>query len=450
MNLYPAIKARMGTWNYFIVKMMMKDIVKEVGFASEMYSNKTLDDALQRTLNEGRVKKEIVKYLAKRDDRFFASIVVAALGGNPTFYGVDITEDPQFKIFRDQSLDEAFGILTFDGGQKYFALDGQHRLKAIQTLVEGTEKDTPDMPEGFLEEEVSVIMLVRSEESDEKFLQMYRRVFSSLNRYAKPTDRDTNIIMDEDDAIAILTRRLLTEHEFFLWQGKAADSPKLKTKGKNMKSGEAYFTTLQTLYGMNEFLLETPDRENHGYGTAAYKQVRPSEEELDALFDELTLYWNALLEAMPVLKEDPTVMRDHTAASEETEETTDNLLFWPIGQELFAKVSRSLLTRQLPDVDNPTHESACEIIKTFDQLNWNLHRPPWYGLLITQNADSGAWKMRSEDRKLALNVAERIIRWKIGLDDLQDDGIEELRIEWHALLLPRPTKEEAVAKWRSI
>src|SRR5690606_3119894 len=119
---------------------------------------------------------------------------------------------------------------------KYFALDGQHRLKAIQTLVEGTERDIPDMPEGFLEEEVSVIMLVRSEESEEKFLQMYRRVFSSLNRYAKPTDRDTNIIMDEDDAIAILTRRLLTEHEFFLWQGKAADSPKLKTKGKNMKS----------------------------------------------------------------------------------------------------------------------------------------------------------------------------------------------------------------------
>ena len=73
-----------------------------------------------------------------------------------------------------------------------------------------------------LEEEVSVIMLVRDEADDEEFLRSYRRLFSSLNRYAKPTDQDTNIIMDEDDWVAILTRRLLTEHDFFLWKGRAA------------------------------------------------------------------------------------------------------------------------------------------------------------------------------------------------------------------------------------
>ena len=170
MNLYPALKATMGNWTYYIVKMRMKDIVKEVGFASEIYSNKTLDDAIQRSLNESRVKKEIVQYLAKRDDRFFASIVVAALGGNPTYMPVEITDDPRFALLRPAGIDDAFGVLTFDGGQRYFALDGQHRLKAIKTLTEQTESDVPEVPEGFLEEEVSVIMIVRQEARDAEFM----------------------------------------------------------------------------------------------------------------------------------------------------------------------------------------------------------------------------------------------------------------------------------------
>ena len=70
----------------------------------------------------------------------------------------------------------------------------------------------------FRDEEISVIMVVQDpgDDPDERseVLQDYRRLFSSLNRYAKATDESTNIIMDEDDGIAILTRRLIAEHEF--------------------------------------------------------------------------------------------------------------------------------------------------------------------------------------------------------------------------------------------
>jgi len=449
MNLYPALKAKMGIWNYFIVKMRMQDIVKEVGFASEVYNNKTLDDAIQRSLNEGRVKKEIVNYLGRREDRFFSSIVVAALGGSPKFYPVEITDDPQFAIFKDQGLDSAFGVLTFDGGQRYFALDGQHRLKSIQTLIEQSEPEVPELPEGFLDEEVSVIMLVRQEESDVAFLRSYRRLFSSLNRYAKATDRDTNIIMDEDDAIAIITRRLLTEHEFFIWKGKADTSPRLKTQGKNLRSSDPYFTTLQTLYVMNETLLKSPSREPI-FANSAYKQYRPSEEELDALFEELSLYWDAILEEVHILKEDPTKMREHDAEPHNSEGIMDNLLFWPIGQELFAKVARSLMNRRLPDTDNPSVEDVCDSLRVLSELNWDLHQAPWRGLLLTENIDNGSWRMRSEDRKLALVVAERILRWQIGLDDLTEEDEQGLKIEWHALLIPRPTNEEVDAAWKQL
>ena len=64
---------------------------------------RTLDEEIQRTLRETRVYKEIVEYLKRQPYRFFSSLVVAALEGNPMFYPVEITEDPQFVIFRDES-----------------------------------------------------------------------------------------------------------------------------------------------------------------------------------------------------------------------------------------------------------------------------------------------------------------------------------------------------------
>jgi len=123
MNLYPALRASMGDWDYYVVKMRMRDLAKEVSFASEVHEDATLDDAIQRELRDSRAKGSIVDYLCGRSDRFFASIVIAALGGNATFYPVSIADNPEFRIFADQGMDESFGVLTFDGSQAYYALD---------------------------------------------------------------------------------------------------------------------------------------------------------------------------------------------------------------------------------------------------------------------------------------------------------------------------------------
>lgn len=451
MNLYPALKARMGTWDYYIIKMKMKDLVKEVDFASRLYDSKTLDEAIQRTLNEGRVKKEIVNYLANRSDRFFSSLVVAALGGNPTFSPVRITDDERFAVLKAGNVDEAFGVLTFNGGQRYYALDGQHRLKSIKTLIEsGSVDDVPPLPPGFLEEEVSVIMLVRDEANDDEFLRSYRRLFSSLNRYAKPTDQDTNIIMDEDDWTAILTRRLLTEHEFFLWKGRAVESPKLKTKGKNLNSGDSYFTTLQTLYSMNETLLTTPQRDKQRFRTKQFKFFNPGEPLLDEMFDELVIYWDAMLDEISQLSRDPSKMRSHDADEDESGELADSVLFWPIGQELFAKVVRSRMNRFLPDCDNPSSIEVRECVRIFSKVNWELHEAPWRGLLISQDPSKGNWKMRNEDRKHAVDIGERVLRYQVGIDDLSPSALDELKIDWYAALIPRPEKADVETQWREI
>src|SRR3954466_11448120 len=160
MNLYPAIQFTMGDWTYYTVKMTLGELSDNVKFASEIYEDRTLDEAIQRVLDERRVKGPIVSYLKRQPYRFFSSIVVAALEGDPTFYPVEITDDPRFEVFRDdKNLNNTFGVLRFDGDQKYYALDGQHRLAAIKTILDPKEELSEGAPADLPSDEISVIVV---------------------------------------------------------------------------------------------------------------------------------------------------------------------------------------------------------------------------------------------------------------------------------------------------
>lgn len=461
MNLYPAIKGKMGTWQYYMVKMSMRELADSVKFASNIHDDRTLDEAIQRVLNESRIKKDIVSYLFRQPDRFFSSIVVAALGGKPKWYPVSITEDERFVVFRDdERLNETFGLLVFEGTQNYYALDGQHRLAAIKALIDPGSDSSFNAPEGFINEEISVIVVVPTEsDSNEEFLKRYRRLFGNLNRYAKPTDAVTNIIMDEDDAFAIITRRLITEHEFFQYRGRQKESKRVKTeKGKNLKSTDTYFTSLETLYSMNISLLSSRKRINEGWNKQGVKnhkefqKYRPEEELLDSLFDELKVYWNALIDELPELENAPDSMRNHSALSE-SNDSQDHVLFWPIGQELLAEITRDLLDFRLDDPENLTIESAKNAILGLNKLNWNFGEAPWRNLLlIPPSGDDGRsnWRIRSEDRKTATNIAKWIIRWQLGIDELDDNGVSTLRTHWEGMLLPALDDAEIEELWSKI
>jgi len=458
MNIYPAIRGRMGRWNYYVVKMSMRELADNVKFAADVNDDRTLDEAIQRVLNESRVKKDIITYLIRQQDRFFSSLVVAALQGNPKWYPVTIEDDERFALFRDDTrLNQTFGVLSFDGTQDYYALDGQHRLAAIKALVDPNSDVYADAPPKFRDEEVSVIVVVPSEaEGHEEFLKRYRRLFGNLNRYAKPMDQVTNIIMDEDDAFAIVTRRLITEHEFFRYSGRQRESARIKTeKGKNLRATESYFTSLETFYEMNISLLTTKARKNKGWNVEEddfkeFRRFRPDDEVIDSLFEEIRMYWAGLLEELPVLKEAPTKMRNHSAPSGDGT-TQDNILFWPIGQEILAEVARDLLNIRQNNPEKPTPESVKLALKPLKAVTWDFHRPPWRNLLlIPDSADSQSWRIRSEDRTPAQNMATRIVKWQLGLDELATDEIERLRTEWSKMLLPALAESEIKELWQEI
>ena len=419
----------MGSWDYFTVKMTMQQVADNVRFAAEVHDDPTLAMTIQRQLDESRVKKDIVKYLEDQPDRFFSSIVVAALGGNPKFYPITVENTPQLELFaEDELLNSTFGVLKFDGTQDYYALDGQHRLSAIKVLIDPTTPFSP--PDGFAQEHLTVMVVVpNSEEGKTDFLVRYRRLFGNLNRYAKPMDQVTNIAMDEDDAFAISTRRLITEFEFFRAAGRQWGSHRIKTKkGKTMKSGESQFTSLETLYQLNIELLKTNPRQHEGWAQSAtalkaYQRLRPSEEDLDALFDELTRIWTGILEAIPELVSDPAVSRNHEA--ENDPDATDSFLFWPISQEILAKSVRDHLNRAGVDTaqDGVTVAEIASVLAPYADVDWRLHSYPWRGLLLVRN-EKNAWVMRSEDRAKVSNFCAQLLGAMVGTVELQASDLE--------------------------
>lgn len=455
-RFFPGVQARMGRWTYYLVKMKMREL-HEVKFASEMQEGSGLAEALQRDLDANRSSRQIVTYLQETPDRFFNSIVIAGIGGKPKWFPVDMAEDPRLAMLGDGELSSSFGVLRFDGTENMYAIDGQHRLYAIKKMTDPTSDAYINRPKDFENEELSVVLVVPGEVEDRgDFLKRYRRLFSNLNRYAKPMDKATTIILDEDDAIAICLRNVFHDHEFFKTAGPERDSTIIDTrKGKSMKAEQVHFTNIETLYSMFEKLLESRDRKNSGWDsenrkTNEFIRFRPDESTLESLTSELSNIWTALLEVLPVLKSSPYKMRNHSVAIDPTAtEDRDHLLFWPLGQDILATVARSLL-----DDHGITSESKLtEIVlalRPLQKVNWDLNLAPWIHLLLEPTA-TGNWRMRDTDRAKVQTFAISLILGLLmpGLDDATIDEFKKKYNQYLVFLAddPRDLKEVRESLW---
>ena len=102
--------------------------------------------------------------------------------------------------------------------------------------------------------------------------------------------------MDEDDSIAILTRRLVENHPVFATPSglKVKENKNVNIETKNLKDGVPYFTSLETLYKMNMELLKTPEFPNLNPVNKTELITRPSDEALDIYYEELSAIWDAI------------------------------------------------------------------------------------------------------------------------------------------------------------
>ena len=428
------MKMQMGSWTYYTVKMNLGDVASEIKFASEVNDDSTLDGAIQREINESRAKKGIVNFLSSNEDRFFSSLVVAALGGNPEFWPVDISNDPQFRMVQ-RDANNTFGMLTFDDSIQTYALDGQHRLFAIKELI---DNDQTMAPPGFSQETISVIFVTpRDGDSLETFKKSYRGLFSALNRHAKPTTKVTNIIMDEIDRFARVTRRIVTDYEFFQWDGQGENAKVDTNNTESINGVKPYFCTLVGLYKMNTRLIWDAEHDlSHGQMSTSLKDLIQddiSEEEADALYDYLEKIWDSLLIVLPELENDPKKMRVFDAPIDG--DLQNHGLFRPLIQtEILAPLARRLMNEAAEPINTwSTAEEIQTALKPLSKIDWKLNSDLWRNFLISVN-HQGVWKIANEDRVKRVKLANNILAWVVGIEDLNDDHLDEFKAEWSSYL----------------
>jgi DNA sulfur modification protein DndB len=373
--------------------MGVADLVRYVQFAEQVWPNNDLDSLLQRELTNRA--KEIADYLRTNEQRFFGSLIVAALDGQPRFRPISFGE-PLF------ASEDRVGVLQFDGTEQYYALDGQHRLASFQIEL----KREPDR---YKDDQVSTIVICHTK--DGEGLARARRLFTTVNRYAKKTSPATHTAMSEDDGVALITRRLIREHPLFKHRIKVMvlkNGKQILATGNAMSAADRqYLMAIETFRKCNKDLLpaqlEVEFRK---------EQQIPSFENLEEAFTGISGLWDKMIEAVDPWKElfDPqtTVEKYRTSAG-------GHILVRPIGITAFVgAVSTS------PSVLTVEHIRA--VVSQFNDLGAS----PWNGVL---------WN--SSTKKMTVTVqAERLARrlWKylLGLDEDKD----KLTNDWRAMVEP--------------
>lgn len=377
--ILPALRARMGQWWYYISAMRMSDVAKRVSIVDEIHTSESLRDLLQRTLQGERTTK-IKDYLITQDQRFFNSLVVGTYGGDPKWHEVSIKSTPSTgAVELPGHLEGVLGLLVLDGTEKLFAIDGQHRVAGIREALKA--KDSLET------EEISVILVAgitqEHRQDDPGGFQRTRRLFTTLNRYAKPISKRDKIALDEDDAVAIVTRLLIEEYALFAEKTST-------THGNNIiPSDQSNFTTIGTLYDcLDKYLQE---------GTSAswnkFKRFRPNEDKLERLRQKAILFWDIYCRNFPELMELANSLPSENIASR-FRQGGGHLLFRPLGLLVSVRVVRDLM-----DSKGISPEAA---ILNIAQVPMELKDELWTGLiwdstnrrmLATSDRKSAAWKL---------------------------------------------------------
>ena len=186
----PAIKGKIGETIYYIANLTFQQInqlVKRVD--SELHTSTSLREEIQRSLSDNYIK--IKQYILNREDHFFNSLVLAVYDGQPIW--------TEIRYELEEEWYHNVGVLHFNGEEKIFPVDGQHRVEGIKAAL----KEKPEIGS----ETISVILIGHSNSTEG--MEKSRRIFSTLNRYAKPVRLGDIIALDEDDVVAITTRILL-------------------------------------------------------------------------------------------------------------------------------------------------------------------------------------------------------------------------------------------------
>ena len=328
----PALRGVMGDWTYYSALVDLHQLAERVDFADEIQPHKGLSDMIQRGLDDKR-PPEIADYLLTQSERLFNSLVLATHGGSPNWFPLsDISTDDDDQELAGLTKEdvESVGFLRFTGEEALFAVDGQHRLAGIKAAVDRE----PDR-EWF--DEIPVIFV--GHKDDAEGLVRTRRLFTTLNKNARPVTKRDTIALDEDDVMAICVRRLIEQRPDLFGGERIA----LVAENNLPPGDQTSLTTIGNLYDVLAILFSKVNTDLRRPKKTLQK-TRPSDAQLDAYFQLARAFFDEMRGSFEEL--DAFFSADDTrAVINQYRAEGRSILFRPVGLDLFTTIIAQL-TRQ--------------------------------------------------------------------------------------------------------
>ena len=376
----PSLRGRMGDWFYYVSLLKFKELANRTSLVPEIHNNVELSRWIQREVSDR--SEEIVQYLENQPQRFFNAIICGIYGGTPSWQELDI-ESNEVELNEEEKiyLGKTFGILTLNGDEKIFAIDGQHRTNAIKKFIDKN---------GKVEEEVTVIFLAHKNNRDGEIRT--RRLFSTLNRYAVPVKPSEIIALDEDDNGAIITRWLMEDFEFFKNRVQFT-----KTRPMN-KSNKTHITNIILLYDIVNIILTDKSFSKNlkvsGYEIKKFNSKRLKEDVLIEKYEFLQSYFQTVFNSIPSVKK----YFENGIIDRKSNDTS--LIFRPIGQMIL------FYTLKIAKEKNKEQE----MIEFYNKDDFNLNHTVWKQVFIDK--EKGTLKTDKPRQNLAI----QLICKKIGIN----------------------------------
>lgn len=351
-----AFRENSGNWIYYLTWLTYKEVslyVKKVD--KELHQSNSLNNMIQRSLTDN--VKRIAAYIEKQPEHFFNALVLAVYDGDPQWREIELEYGDEEKY--------NLGILELSGKESIFPVDGQHRVEGIKEVLQKNQ-------DGKFDNETIPVILI-GHKNTEQGMQRTRRLFSTLNRYAKPVTLNDIIALDEDDIVAIATRHLIETNELF--HEERLNNHKQKAIPDKDKVA---FTNIISLYECNTELLKyfLKDKQVLFDGKELkgkrkideYCRVRPDEEEINTFLCFVDKYWSAFSKNLDVIKQYLATKVNEQPALTYRNKNGGNLLFRPIGQKPFVLCALDLYDKN--------HDMEATM-QTMNMLNLEMDSELW-------------------------------------------------------------------------
>ena len=384
----PALRGTFGQTEFFLTTLRVGELLEKVRFPTDLpdpeWKDLTIEEKWQRDIDDTRITKYIAPYFAGDPDRFTGALVLAVKNHEEmVFQSWDdvYSIKPALRPIYDY-MHVNIGFLRRSGKEVFLPLDGQHRVKAFKYAIDGVNsKNRPILDAqantDLGRDEVPVILV--------RFIPLpARRIFNKLNRYAKPTSKSDNLITDDDDAVAVMTREMIGASGIM--------DPRLVRIGANTLPANAVeFTTLSTVYEINKAIIS---------GLKLYGPKKP--EGMDAkqravVTPPVCDVWEQWLHEIDLWRE---ALKDPTPSGDQMRQQIrrETILGKPVGQLAMARAFWEIKER-IPGI------SRKDVCSRINLINWDVTDPMWIGVVMHQSGRVIAGRRSNAARDFIAHLA---------------------------------------------